>query len=178
MLVGSASGSSSLRRWHAPSRRAVHSALVELPVSAASRTSWGLRSSRSTNLHPRSITLDLQPSPPSYRQWRHTSSLSAVSAGLGTTSNHTHRRDGGGRYDRSDFSPSPPLSRWVCRAMAATSVVVIASVALAVAVAPLPLPRHCVGPGRGSTCLVALALGSVIIAPLPTAYIIQESKAR
>jgi hypothetical protein len=49
--------------------------------------------------------------------------------------------------------------------MAATSIVVIASVALAVAVVLLPLPRHCVGPGGGSTCLVALALGSVIIAP-------------
>jgi WD repeat-containing protein 48 len=78
-LVWSASGSSSLRRWRAPSRRAVRSALVEPPVSAASRTSWGLRSSRSTDLHPRSITLDLPPSPPSYRRSRHTSSLSAVS---------------------------------------------------------------------------------------------------
>ena len=80
-LVWTASGSSSLRRWRAPSRRAIRAAaaLVEPPASAASRRSSGLRSSRSTDLHPRSITLDLPPSPPQHRHTRHASSLSAVS---------------------------------------------------------------------------------------------------
>jgi WD repeat-containing protein 48 len=81
-LVWTASGSSSLRRWRAPSRRAVRAtaSTVEPSASAASHTSSRLRSSRSTDLRPRSITLDFPPSPPSQRQSaRHTSSLSATS---------------------------------------------------------------------------------------------------
>ncbi|KAH9987605.1 hypothetical protein BJV74DRAFT_841112 [Russula compacta] len=81
-LVWTTSGSSSLRRWRAPSRRAVRAAApVESPASASaiSHTTSRLRLSRSTDLRPRSITLDLPPSPPSHRQPRHTSSMSATS---------------------------------------------------------------------------------------------------
>src|SRR6266403_2189296 len=80
-LVWTASGSSSLWRWRAPSRRAVHAAtsLVEPPTSAASRTSSRLRLSRSTDLRPRSITLDLPLSPPLRQPPRHTGSMSAAS---------------------------------------------------------------------------------------------------
>ena len=81
-LVWTASGSSSLRRWRAPSRRAdrATASIVEPSASAASHTSSRLRLSRSTDLRPRSITLDFPPSPPSHRQsTRHTSSLSATS---------------------------------------------------------------------------------------------------
>ena len=71
-LVWTASGSSSLRRWRAPSRRAVraNTPIVEPLASAASHTSSSLRLSRSTDLRPRSITLDFPPSPPSHRQFR------------------------------------------------------------------------------------------------------------
>ena len=81
-LVWTTSGSSSLRRWRAPSRRAVRAAApVESPVSASaiSHATSRLRLSRSTDLRPRSITLDLPPSPPLHRQPRHTSSMSATS---------------------------------------------------------------------------------------------------
>jgi len=79
-LVWTASGSSSLRRWRAPSRRAVRvAAPVESPTSTTSRTTSPLRPSRSTDWRPRSITLDLPPSPPSHRQARHASSLSTTS---------------------------------------------------------------------------------------------------
>ena len=82
-LVWTASGSSSLRRWRAPSRRAVRAtaSIVEPPASAASHTSSRLRLSRSTDLPPRSITLDYPSSSPSHRQppW-HTGSLSATSS--------------------------------------------------------------------------------------------------
>jgi WD repeat-containing protein 48 len=81
-LVWTASGSSSLRRWRAPSRRTVRAtaSIVEPPASAVSHTSSRLRLSRSTDLRPRSITLDFPPSPPSHRQSpRHTGSLSAAS---------------------------------------------------------------------------------------------------
>ncbi|KAF8493727.1 WD40 repeat-like protein [Russula emetica] len=81
-LVWTASGSSSLRRWRAPSRRAVSAtaSIVEPSASAASHTSSRLRLSRSTDLRPRSITLDFPPSPLSHRQSpRHTSSMSAAS---------------------------------------------------------------------------------------------------
>jgi len=75
-LVWTASGSSSLGRWRAPSRRAVRAAApVESPTSATSP----LRPSRSTDWRPRSITLDLPPSPPLHRQPRHGSSLSTTS---------------------------------------------------------------------------------------------------
>ena len=79
-LVWTASGSSSLRRWRAPPRRAVRAAaaLVEPPASPGSRTSSFLRSSRSTDLRPLSITLDL-PSPPPRRLSRHTNSMSSAS---------------------------------------------------------------------------------------------------
>jgi WD repeat-containing protein 48 len=79
-LVWTASGSSSLRRWRAPPRRAVRAAApVELPASATSRTTSPLRPSRSTDWRPRSITLDLPPSTPQHRQPRHANSLSTTS---------------------------------------------------------------------------------------------------
>ncbi|KAI9461530.1 hypothetical protein F5148DRAFT_1214939 [Russula earlei] len=79
-LVWTASGSSSLRRWRAPSRRAVRAAPpVELAVSPTSHTMPRLRPSPSTDSRPRSITLDLPLSPPLHRPPRHASSMSATS---------------------------------------------------------------------------------------------------
>ncbi|KAH9958413.1 hypothetical protein BC827DRAFT_1219400 [Russula dissimulans] len=80
-LVWTASGSSSLRRWRAPSRRAVRAAapVESLASTVVSRTVSRLRPSRSTDLRPRSITLDLPPSPPHHRAPRHASSMSTTS---------------------------------------------------------------------------------------------------
>ena len=76
LLVWTAGGSSSLRRWRVPPRRAVRAAaLIETPTSVVSR----LRPSRSAESRPRSITLELPPSPPLHRQPRHTSSMSTTS---------------------------------------------------------------------------------------------------
>ena len=76
LLVWTAGGSSSLRRWRVPPRRAVRAAaLLETQPSAISR----LRPSRSAESRPRSITLELPPSPPLNRQPRHTSSMSTAS---------------------------------------------------------------------------------------------------
>jgi len=86
-LVWTASGSSSLRHWRAPPRRAVRvAAPVESPTSATSRTMSPLRPSRSTDWRLRSITLDLPSSPPFRRQPRHTSSTSTSSHPARTTS--------------------------------------------------------------------------------------------
>ena len=72
----------SLRQWRAPSYRAVcaNTSIVKPLASAASRTSSCIRLSHSTDLRPRSITLNFPPPPPSNCQspW-HTSSLSAAS---------------------------------------------------------------------------------------------------
>lgn len=73
LLVWTAGGNSSLRRWRVPPRRAFRAAaLIETPTSV-------LRPSRSAESRPRSITLELPPSPPLHRQPRHTSSMSTTS---------------------------------------------------------------------------------------------------
>ncbi|KAI9457236.1 WD40 repeat-like protein [Lactarius psammicola] len=74
LLVWTASGSSSLRR----AIRAA--ALIDTPSSMVSRTASRLRPSRSAESRPRSITLDLPPSPPLQRPPRHTSSMSTSSS--------------------------------------------------------------------------------------------------
>jgi WD repeat-containing protein 48 len=92
MLVWTASGSSSLRRWRVPPRRAVRAApLIDTPFSAA--TPSRLRPSRSAESRPRSITLDLPPSPPLQRTPRHTSSMNTNSP---HTVEHVPLEDGTG----------------------------------------------------------------------------------
>ncbi|KAI9438924.1 WD40 repeat-like protein [Lactarius indigo] len=97
LLVWTASGSSNLRRWHVPPRRAVRAAaLIETTSSVVSRTTSGLRPSRSAESRPRSITLDLPPSPPLQRPTRHTSSLSTTSSPALEPPPHVHLEDGTG----------------------------------------------------------------------------------
>ncbi|KAH9172516.1 hypothetical protein EDB89DRAFT_2229318 [Lactarius sanguifluus] len=97
LLVWTASGSSNLRRWHVPPRRAVRAAaLIETTSSVVSRTTSRLRPSRSAESRPRSITLDLPPSPPLQRPPRHTSSMSPTSSPALEPPPHVHLEDGTG----------------------------------------------------------------------------------
>jgi WD repeat-containing protein 48 len=100
-LVWTASGSSSLRRWRAPPRRAVRAAApVEPPASA---TTSCLGPSRSTDWRPRSITLDLPPSTPIQRQPRHTSSLSTTSPPTSEPPRPLSPEEGTGESDTTWF---------------------------------------------------------------------------
>ncbi|KAH8995974.1 WD40 repeat-like protein [Lactarius akahatsu] len=97
LLVWTASGSSNLRRWHVPPRRAVRAAaLIETMSSVVLRTTSRLRPSRSAESRPRSITLDLPPSPPLQRPPRHTSSMSTTSSPGLEPPPHVHLEDGTG----------------------------------------------------------------------------------
>jgi WD repeat-containing protein 48 len=159
-LVWTASGSSSLRRWRAPPRRAVRAAAhVESPAPAISRTTSPLRPSRSTDWRPRSITLDLPPSPPLHRQPRHSSSMSATSPPTSEPPPPLSLDDGTGEgettwfglpYDclvhlasplGDPFTPFSPVYRGR-GAGADTDVATLYSAASLMSVSPRPLMLH------------------------------------
>ena len=131
LLVWTAGGSSSLWRWRVPPRRAVRTAaLIETTPSVISR----LRPSRSVESRPRSITLELPPSPPLHRQPQHTSLMSTASPSPVETPLHFPLEDATGEgktmwyglpYDclvhlasplNDPFTPFSPVYREIGRA--------------------------------------------------------------